>query len=64
LRALDGFYPNGLTAKILLKQMVVSDIPGAASDPGPRAIAFAVSARGVRRRLRRGGELRELERAA
>ena len=33
LRALDGFYPNGLTSKILLKQMVVSDIPGAPSDP-------------------------------
>jgi hypothetical protein len=26
LRALDGFYPNGLSSKILLKQMVVSDI--------------------------------------
>jgi cytochrome c553 len=33
LRALDGFYPNGLSSKILLKQMVVSDIPGAPSDP-------------------------------
>jgi cytochrome c554/c'-like protein len=33
LRALDGFYPNGLTAKILLQQMVVSDIQGASSDP-------------------------------
>jgi hypothetical protein len=33
LRALDGFYPNGLSSKILLKQMVVSDISGAPSDP-------------------------------
>jgi cytochrome c554/c'-like protein len=33
LRALDGFYPNGLSSRILLEQMVVSDIQGASSDP-------------------------------
>ena len=38
LRALDGFYPNGLSSKILLKQMVVSDIPGDSERPSSRAI--------------------------
>jgi hypothetical protein len=35
LRALDGFYPNGLTGEILLKQMVVTDVTSVTSDPVP-----------------------------
>ena len=33
LRALDGFYPNGLTGEILLRQMVVSTFGATATEP-------------------------------
>lgn len=33
LRALDGFYPSGLTGEILLRQMVVSDIQPTSTEP-------------------------------
>jgi hypothetical protein len=33
LRALDGFYPNGLTGDILLRQMVISDINPTSTEP-------------------------------